>query len=290
MGMVRKESAFGIATLGLILVLISLLVTSPAHAQTDGNLKWSATVAGRPHEELDSNQPLRLGTDDEIPVVLTLENVGQEELEVRRVRLNGRVMGLSFFSFGVRINAVLAPGQSTVREFSFDLDALSKQANGYIPTYLVLLSPDREEIGSSPFPVDVRGSAFSIYGLFGISVALVTLALLGSLLVSVYRGRLARQNRWQRALQFLPVGAGLGLTLTFTLSALRLLIPSGTAWLSLVLVGGGAAFLIGYFLPLGREDDVDDEDDDEERQREDGDEADQWQAEASASDPAGARP
>ena len=284
---VGKGSVSRIAVVALILAALSLLVMPSAFAQTDGGLKWSATIAGRLHEEIDSNQPLELGADDQVPVVLTLENVGQEEIKVRRVRLNGHVMGMSFFNFSVRIDANLAPGELTRREFNFDLDALANQANGYIPASLELLDPERQLVASDSFPVDVRGSVFSVYGLFGISIALLTVALLGSLLVSIYREQLAQRNRWQRALQFLPVGVGSGLTLTFTLSALRMLIPSAKAWLSLVLICGGAAFLVGYFLPLGRDDDLEGEG---QRGEDGGDESEQWQTEASTPDPAGARP
>ena len=232
-------------TLGSILVVLGLLVATPAIAQTDGDLKWSASIAGRPLEEIDSNRPLQLGADDQVPVVLKLENLGTDEIQVRGVRLNGRVMGMSFFSFTVRVDVVLPPGGSTQREFNIDLDALTDQANGYIPSYFQILNPDRDVVGEDPIPVDVRGSLFSVYGLFGISVALLTLALLASLLVSIYQARFAGRNQWQRALQFLPVGVGVGLTLTFTLSGLRILIPSATAWLTLVLLFGGASLDIG---------------------------------------------
>jgi hypothetical protein len=274
-------------TLGFILVVLGLLVATPALAQTDGDLKWSASVAGRPLEEVDSNRPLKLGADDQVPVILQLENLGTDEIRVRGVRLNGRVMGMSFFSFTVRLDVVLPPGGTTQREFNIDLDALTDQANGYIPAYFQILNPDRDAMGYDPIPVDVQGSAFSVYGLFGISVALLTLALLASLLVSVYQGRLAQRNQWQRALQFLPVGVGVGLTLTFTLSALHLLIPSATAWLTLVLLSGGASFLIGYFLPLGH-DDPDDPDD--QRRAESDADSDQWPFGATSQNEAGTPP
>lgn len=237
------------------------LAGPPALAQADGNLKWSASIAGRPTEEIDSNRPLLL-RGNEVAVVLDLENLSSQQLQVRGVRLNGRVMGMSFFSFTVRIDAVLGPHRRTTRKFNMDLDELSDQAVGFIPSSFQILNPARKVIAEATFPVDVRGSALSLYGWFGIIVGLLTLALLGSLLVTVYYRRLSGSNRWQRAVQFLPVGAGVGLTLTFTLSALRLLIPSAPAWLSVVLISAAVAFVIGYFMPLGRDDEHDDEHDD----------------------------
>jgi hypothetical protein len=44
---------------------------------------------------------------------------------------------------------------------------------------------------------------------------------------------------------------GVGLVLTFSLSATRLLAPSTRWWLPIVLVFSAAAFLVGYLLPLG---------------------------------------
>jgi hypothetical protein len=52
----------------------------------------------------------------------------------------------------------------------------------------------------------------------------------------------------------LPAGLGIGLVLTFTLSATRLLVPSAVWWLPLLLLFGGGAFLIGYLLPMGSDD------------------------------------
>ena len=244
----------------IALAMVTFVAVIPAHADVAGDLEWSASIDGRPLAEIDSNRPLQLGLADQVPVTLDLANIGENELRVRSVRLDGRVMGLSFFSFTIRIDVVLGPGESTRREFNIDLDALASQATGVIPSYFSVLGQDRQVLADRRFPIDVQGSLLSVYGLFGLSVALVTVALLASLLVSIHGGRLASRNAWQRALFFLPVGLGVGLTLTFTLSALRLLIPSATAWLTLVLACGAVAFLIGYFLPLGRRADDDEAD------------------------------
>ena len=57
-------------------------------------------------------------------------------------------------------------------------------------------------------------------------------------------------------------GLGVGLTITFTLSALRILAPSATVWLPLFLVGGAVGFVLGYLTPAPPTDDDDDDDDD----------------------------
>ena len=57
------------------------------------------------------------------------------------------------------------------------------------------------------------------------------------------------QNRWRRGVRFLAPGFGIGLVATFTVSATRLLLPSATVWVPLVLGCGAVAFLIGYLTP-----------------------------------------
>ena len=88
------------------------------------------------------------------------------------------------------------------------------------------------------------------------AVAASTVLLIGALLVAIARtGKSDKvglaDNRWLRGLQFAIPGLGVGLTLTFTLSVTSLLLPSITAWLPIVVICAGGAFLLGYFLPIG---------------------------------------
>lgn len=240
---------------GVFLAIIVLLLGPPAipaaaTTTATSGLEWSATVNGRPVAEVDTNKPLVLGGDSRTQVVLALTNTGSDPITVRAIRLEGRVMTMTFFRYNTRLDIELAPGASTERRFELELDDLTDQAVGLIPARLQLLDAERKVLRADDFPVDVDGSATSVYGLFGLAVAGITALLLGSLLLAIARRRLSR-NRWNRALKFLAAGIGLGLTLTFTLSATRLLTPSAPAWLTLVLVFGAAAFAIGYLLPLG---------------------------------------
>jgi hypothetical protein len=200
--------------------------------------------------DVDTNKPLVLGRDSRTLVVLALTNTGSDPITVRAIRLEGRVMTMTFFRYNTRLDIELAPGASTERRFELELDDLTDQAVGLIPARLQLLDTNRKVLREDDFPVDVDGSPMSVYGLFGLAVAGITAILLGSLLLAIARRRLSR-NRWNRAIKFLAAGIGLGLTLTFTLSATRLLTPSAAAWLTLVLVLGAVAFAIGYLLPLG---------------------------------------
>lgn len=255
------------AAVTAVLAVLALGAT-PAHAAPPEGFSWSATIDEQPLERVDSQNPLPLGDDELTRIQVVLNNAGTSEVRIRSVRLSGEVIGLTFFSFAVRVDIALPPGQSTERRFEVDLDALTDQAVGLIPSQVALLNPNREVIDAKDFPVDVQGSATSVYGVFGLAVAGITAVLLASLLLAVRRHRLPT-NWWQRGLRFLPVGLGAGLTLTFSLSAFGLLVPSAGTWVTFVLALGAGAFLVGYFLPQGRrpedqapDDESDDDDDD----------------------------
>jgi hypothetical protein len=251
-----------LATLALLIGAGATHAAARPAAQPDRTgLKWSATVNGRTVSAVDTNNPLVLDPDGQTLVVLDLANTGSAPIKVRAIRLEGRVMNMTFFRYTTRLEIELAPGASTQRRFELDLDELEGQAVGLIPTDLKLLDSNRKVLQHDAFPVDVKGSMTSVYGIFGLAVAGITAILLVSLLLAIARRRLSR-NRWKRGLTFLAVGAGLGLTLTFTLSATRLLTPSSAAWLTLVAAFAIGGFALGYILPLGMKAGPDREDED----------------------------
>jgi hypothetical protein len=129
-----------------------------------------------------------------------------------------------------------------------DLYDLHGQASGYLPARVTLLGNNHEALDSSGLAVDVRGSALSLYGVFGITMALVTLVVLGMLLIGLARQQLPA-NRWNRSLRFLVPGVGIGITLTFTLSAFRVATPNPMLWLALIVGCGLVAFALGYLSP-----------------------------------------
>lgn len=226
------------------------VVASPDTDESSQALEWEGTINGRPITEIDANDPLRLDPEEGARLALTLTNTSPEELSIRSVRLDGTVMGLTMYNFTTRIDLVMAPDSVTTRTFDLDLIDLSGQATGLIPSRLQLLDDERNVLQEASFPADIRGSVNSVYGVFGIAVLGITLVLLGSLLLAIRRTQLPG-NRWRRAVRFLPTGIGLGLVLTFTLSATRQLAPSATSWTTMVLLCAAAAFAVGYFLPIG---------------------------------------
>jgi len=244
----------------LLVAAFVVLPALPASAEEPPGLEWSISIDGRNLETVTRTDPLQLGSSDSARVQLDLTNGGAEELKIRSVRIEGQVIGMTFFSYTTRLDIVVPAGQQTQRRFDIDISDLSRQATGLLPTSAVLIGPDRKTVAEKSFPVDVRGSAVSIYGAFGLAMAGITAVVLAGLLLAIRRRQLPT-NRWQRGLRFLPSGLGIGVVLTFTLSALRLLVPNAWWWLPILLLFGGGAFLLGYFLPLGSGDEQPSEDD-----------------------------
>ena len=243
----------------LALVLASLLAmvlvgtASPAWAAEPApRLDWSASIDGRDVKTINRDKPLELAPETPAVVTVTVTNQGQQPVEVRSVRLTGRVMGMAFFVYSTRVDMQLQPGGGDERQYVLDFEDLDGQATGLIPASLILRDPDGEALDSQDFPVNVRGRLRSVYGTFGLAVAAITVVLVVGALRRLASGRLPL-NRWRRATTLATPGLGVGMTLTFTLSALRVLVPAPGTWLSLVAVGGALGFLAGYLSPTPEE-------------------------------------
>lgn len=226
----------------------AVAVAPAARAADARSLSWSASLGDRDVGSATSNRPIVLDPGQGSLLTVNVRNTGTSPVTVRAAVLEGRVIGLPFFSYRTRLDLELAPGQADSRVVALDLSDLGDQATGLIPARIRLLGEQREVLANRPFVTDVRGRAMSVYGVFGLVVAVVTLVLLLGLVMTLVRGRLPA-NRWQRAMQFLPAGAGIGFVATFTLSASRVLAPSLTLWLPLVLVCAAVAFVLGYLAP-----------------------------------------
>jgi hypothetical protein len=239
-----------------------LLAFAPvADADTGSGVTFTATLDGRALTAIDANDPLKLRPDRGVLIAVTARNGGTNPVEIRSVRLDAHVVGLAFFTYTTRVDLALAPGESGDRHFLLDLGDLGGQATGLLPAELTLLAPDRSAIALHALPVDVRGNARSVYGVFAIGVGAVTLLLLIGLVIRLAAHRLP-DNRWSRAWRFAVPGAGIGLTLTFTMSALRLAVPSARSSTLLFVGAGLVGFVAGYLSP-SQDDDADRDDLDE---------------------------
>jgi hypothetical protein len=240
------------------LVLLAVLGPPAAAQDDDGEVSFTATVEDVDLARVDANDPLELRPDTDLRVDVEITNGTTDEVFIRAVRLDSRVMGLTFFTFTTRIDLRVDAGDTASRSFLVDLGDLGDQAVGLLPARLALLDENRSNVASMSFPVDVRGSLTSVYGLFGIIVAIITALLLAAAIARLATHRLPA-NRWSRAARFGVPGLGIGMTLTFTLSALRLLTPGASAWIVAVLVCGAIGCAVGWLSPDPRDDETDDE-------------------------------
>lgn len=231
----------------LAVVGLTLGPACAAHA-ADAPLEWSMVIAGEDLEASDRDNPLPLDPDATVPVEVRVKNTGDETVDVWRVLLEGRVLGLAFFTVGTELDMTLEPGETAERSYALRLLDLGPQATGTLPARVSLQGQDGEELVSRELAVDVRGSLRSVYGTFGLAVVGITALLVFNALFRLATGRLNR-NRWWRATTFLTPGLGVGFVLTFTLSALHQLVPSGGAWATFLLVGAAVGFGVGYLTP-----------------------------------------
>jgi hypothetical protein len=249
----RVAAVFAVVALG---AGPAVLLATTAQAAEARSLSWSASLGGRDVGSATSNRPVVLDPGAGTALTVKVQNTGTVPVKVRAAVLEGRVIGLPFFSYRTRLDLTLQPGQAQERVVGLDLSDLGDQATGLIPARIRLIGDGREVLANQSFVSDVRGRAMSVYGIFGLVIAAVTVLLLLGLVLTLVRGRLPA-NRWQRAMQFLPAGVGVGFVATFTLSATRILSPSPTRWVPLVLACAAIAFVLGYLAPGPDADDDD---------------------------------
>jgi hypothetical protein len=236
----------------------ALVLAAPAGAADDGRVSFSGTVNGQDIERIDAGDPVRLDPDQGVEFELQVRNGTDAEVTVRSVRFDARVVGLVFFTYTTRVDLVVPPGDTGERAFTVDIGDLGGQARGLLPAQVSLLSQTRDVVSSRDVATDVDGSLRSVYAVFGLAVLAMTGLILTGLLLRLSRGALPA-NRWQRAAAFATPGVGIGLTLTFTLSTLRLVLPSAAFWVPLVVGGAAAGLVAGWLTPAP--DDEDDDDD-----------------------------
>ncbi|GGS16933.1 hypothetical protein [Actinokineospora fastidiosa] len=232
-----------LTVVAVALVGISLMGT-PAAAAPSAPLEVIVTVDGGTVTgrtvTLDPARPAELR--------VTAVNPTGQARQVRVIRVSGVALALTFFAYDTAIPfEVPARGEAT-RTFPLDVRHLDGQAIGLLPASVELLDDDRAVLGSVDTVTDVRGSLWSVYGVFGIAMALLTALTWASALLALARHRLS-PNRFRRALRFLPAGVGTGLVAVVTLSVLRLVPPEPAVEIPIVLGAAVIAMLLGFLTP-----------------------------------------
>ena len=247
--------------LATVAVALALGAADPASG-ADG-VSLQATIDGRAASDASERNPMRLRPKEIASVGVEVINAGTQPVEVRTVRLKGVVVGLTFFAYDTSVSFRVAPGETVSRSFELDLVGLGGQATGLIRGSVSILDEERRTLASDGLVADVRGSLWSVYGLFGLAILVLTAVSLVGAIVALARHELPA-NRWRRGLRFLTPGLGLGLLAVFTLSALRIFVPRPGVWIPILLAFGGGMFLVGYLTPSTDDDDDEFELDEEE--------------------------
>ncbi len=161
---------------------------------------------GKPTE----THPIRVDPNEPATLELTITNNGDEAITVRTVRIDGRVLGLTFFAYDTTINTKVEAHATESRATIRSTSQARRASHRLIPSRVQLLDSGRHVIAERSGVIDVRGSLKSVYGFFGLALVLITALSIAGSLLALARGRL-HPNRWRRALRFLAAGLGVGL-------------------------------------------------------------------------------
>ncbi|MER5266872.1 hypothetical protein ABTZ99_32740 [Actinosynnema sp. NPDC002837] len=238
------------SSVGLLLLCGIFLGVAPAHAAGDA-VTIDATVDGTPVGE----DELLLDPSRSSLISVTVHNGTDTVRHIKTIRLSGTALALTFFSYDTTVPFDVPAKESVTRGFVLDLGQLGGQATGLLPTELEVLDTNRDVLASIGMTGDVRGSLWSVYGVFGLALFGLTLLAWAGALFALARRRLPA-NRWQRAMRFLPAGVGTGLVAVISLSVLRIMAPSPAAEIPFVLGAAAVAFALGYLTPHPDADDL----------------------------------
>ncbi|MFD0363921.1 hypothetical protein ACFQZZ_20920 [Nocardia sp. GCM10030253] len=258
MRIIRLPLVFAVS-IGL---LAGLFGAASAAAKPSG-IDMSATIDDRDVVGTTAQEPIRLDPHSTIRIVIALTNNTSTPLDIRHVDLAGHVLGLTFFAYSTAFELTVAPGKSETLRYQLDLTGLQGQATGLIGADLAVIGTDGAVLASLATVTDVRGSLRSVYGLFGIALAVLTALAIADAALAIAGHRLS-SNRWQRGLRLLAPGIGIGLIFGFTASVARWWIPDTGLWLAVAGVAAAVGFLLGYCSPtpeVGSDEDTDFDDD-----------------------------
>ncbi len=226
-----------------------------------GSLSVDASINGQSLAEADSGAPVVVEPIGQTDIVVRATNDSDQVVEVGRVRIAGRVLGLSVVGLDVSYDPTrIRPGQTVdlVVDGQDVFVSAEHQASGLLVGRLEVLSTEREVLGSQDFVLRVAGSPVSVLSVFTLVVAGLTVAGLIATLVAVSRRRLA-PSRWRRAVRFGLIGLGAATALVMSLSLLGILAPTLGVAIPLVLIAVVLGGLVGWISPgpLSMEDEFD---------------------------------
>ena len=247
----------------IVLAVVAVALLAPTPAAAAGVVTLAASLNGSNLAHATEAHPVHLTPGKPIVVALKLRNLTTAPVPVGSVDLNGRVAGLTFFSFQTSVSFDVPAGESKSLVYVLDTTGLKGQATGLVPSSLDVSEPSGQLIATEAFVSDINGSLISVYGLFGLGILVLTVLALIEVLLALAHGRLP-VNRWRRGIRFMVPSLGIGGVLVFTLSAFGKWLPSNGHWLTILAIFAVAGFAVGYLTPTplvpGEEGEDDDED------------------------------
>jgi len=239
------------------LVLLVLLVSGCASGSGGDQVEFEAILNGTEVSKSAPRSPVSLVGADIAQLELKMTNVSDEPVTVRYIRFEGEVIDMIFLTYDTAVRVEIAPGETeTIPPVLLDFYDLGGQASGYLRGHVQLYDEDREIIGSEQMFLNASGDGFSTLSLFNVLLLIATAAGAAWNLLRLAQRRLPA-NRFVRAMRFLAVGAGAGLTLAVAFSTLRIY-PLGTlGWLLFTIIGSIIGYLVGFVLPGGDDELID---------------------------------
>jgi hypothetical protein len=223
---------------------LPLCPVAAARAASGGGVDLAVTVAGQPLGGSD----LTLDAGSVVRVVIGVQNRTRSDIPVDSVRLSGTVLGLTFFDYDTRVRTTVPARGSANWTVDLDIRDLDARATGLVPVEVAIRDTDLQTVARARGTANVRGSLFSIYGLFGLGL-LVLMGLLWAVALLPLGRHAAPATWWQRGLRFVPAGCAVGLFGIFALSVTRLVSPTIGIDVALTLVAAAACFAVGALLP-----------------------------------------
>jgi hypothetical protein len=234
-----------------LLTVALALLAAPGPAAAGGGEGAFSFRASLDDQRLDlssSSDPVLIEPGQESTLALELRNDTDSPVVVRQVQLRGKAFAVTLISYNVLIQARVPARGDVIVDVPVDFGDLDEQVVGLFPASMSLVDPNGDGLATEDFTMDVRGEALSLMGLFTLVVAIATGLSIVAIWVAVLRRRLP-PHRWRRALRIGVTGAGVGVLLTLLLAELRLVAPSGSVWIPIVLVPTLAACALGYLSP-----------------------------------------
>ena len=236
---------------------MAMVLMAAGCAQGGGGteVEFEALLNGVDVSTSTAGDPIALSEAESAGLELTLTNVSDEDLTVRYVRFEGEVLDLIFLTYDTAISVDLEPGESeALPPIILDFFDLRGQATGHLRGHVQLYDGDRQILGSEEVFLDSRGGGLSTLSSFNLLLLVATAAGAAWNLIRLSQRKLP-PNRFVRAMRFLAVGVGAGLTLATAFSTLRIW-PLGTVqWILFAVIGGVIGYVVGFILP-GADDDV----------------------------------